>query len=199
MNQYAPLYKQIALLTLLGVTWCAAASTGFAQGVLAQPEASAAPANTLTLAAANAGVHQCLPALSALAAIGIRNSHNSDVLFDWDRHRPDNAPVFSLLGIEYAQNNAAMSVTAVPASNGSCSVAAERIAFEPHVCRQIAQRELQGYQMTQLLPHVAVYTRAQEPGSSVSLIDAPPGCLTIRRFVRFSTMVTEPGFGGTAR
>jgi hypothetical protein len=196
MTQYPAWHGRIVLLTIVVCTCLGATTTVFAQSVLTQPGPTVSPRNPLAVAAANVGVHQCLQTLSALADIGVRDASNSDVLFDWDRRRPDRAPVFSLLGIETANGNAAMSVTATPESDGSCSVAAERIAFDPRICKQVAQKELQGYQMTQLLPHMAVYTRAQEPGSSVSLIDAPPGCLTIRRFVKYSTVTMPPSAGG---
>ena len=40
--------------------------------------------------------------------------------------------------------------------------------------------------MTRLLPIYSVYVDPKEPNSSVSLIDSPPGCLVIRRFVEYS-------------
>jgi hypothetical protein len=39
--------------------------------------------------------------------------------------------------------------------------------------------------VTRLLPIYAVYTDDKEPTSSVSLIDSPPGCLVIRRYVEY--------------
>jgi hypothetical protein len=198
MTQYPAWRGRFVLLATVLVAWGGAATTSRAQGVLAQPGATAAPRNPVAIAAANVGVHQCLAALSSLASIGVRDASNSDVLLDWDRRRPDKAPVFSLLGLEHANGNAAMSLTATPEADGSCSVAAERIAFDPRVCKQVAQKDLQGYQLTQLLPHMVVYTRAQEPGSSVSLIDSPPGCLTIRRFVKFSAPANGSIVGGGA-
>jgi hypothetical protein len=198
MTQYSALRGRLILLATI-LSACGGAATSVrAQSVLAQPGAPASPRNPLAIAAANVGVHQCLAMLSALAGIGVRDASNSDVLLDWDRRRPDKAPVFSLLGLEHANGNAAMSVAATPEADGSCSVAAEHIAFDHRMCKQVAQKDLQGYQMTQLLPHMAVYTRAQEPGSSISLIDAPPGCLTIRRFVKFSVTATGAAVGGAA-
>jgi len=199
MTQYSALRGRLILLATILSACSGAATTVRAQSVLAQPGAPASPRNPLAIAAANVGVHQCLAALSALAGIGVRNATNSDVLLDWDRRRPDKAPVFSLLGLEHANGNAAMSVTATPEADGSCSLAAEHIAFDPRMCKQVAQKDLQGYQLTQLLPHMAVYTRAQEPGSSVSLIDSPPGCLTIRRFVKFSATANGAAPGGAAQ
>jgi hypothetical protein len=199
MTQYSALRRRLILLATILSACSSVVTTVRAQSVLAQPGATASPRNPLSIAAANVGVHQCLATLSALAGIGVRDASNSDVLLDWDRRRPDKAPVFSLLGLEHANGTAAMSVTATPEADGSCSVAAERIAFDPRMCKQVAQKDLQGYQMTQLLPHMAVYARAQEPGSSVSLIDSPPGCLTIRRFVKFSAKTTGSVLGGAAQ
>ncbi|SIT46983.1 conserved exported hypothetical protein [Paraburkholderia ribeironis] len=165
----------------------------FSQAVLAPKAPSAQTNNALALAATGVGVKQCLPALTSLSALGIRDSNNNDVLLDWDRKRPSKSSVFSLIGLEYPSDSAAMSITAVPEADGSCSVAAERISFAPIVCKRVAQQELQGYQATQLLNRMVVYVEAREPGSSVSLIDAPPGCLVIRRYVKFSA--ATPGVG----
>jgi hypothetical protein len=179
----APLKKCIvyalALLT--------SSSHAFAQSVLAPAAPAAQIRNTLALAATNVGVGRCLPALSALSALGIRDTRNNDVLLDWDRARPGSSPVFSLIGLEYPADSAAMSVTAVPEADGSCSVSAERISFASIACKLVARKELPGYQATQLLNRMMVYTDAHDPGSSVSLIDAPPGCLVIRRYVKFSS------------
>ncbi|MEM5382912.1 hypothetical protein VSR68_04800 [Paraburkholderia phymatum] len=188
----------LAAFAALAASWLVTANYGFAQGVLAQPGTPAETRDPLSIAAANAGVRQCAPVLGALSSIGGRDARNSDVLFDWDRRRADVAAAFTLVGLEYAQGNAALSLTAVPEADGSCSVAAERIAFDLHACKEIAQRELHGYQATPLLAHMTVYTRAQDRGSSVSLIDSPPGCLTIRRYVKYSTRSTAISAGSGA-
>ena len=110
-----------------------------------------------------------------------------DVLLDWDRQRPDAGPLFSLIGLEFPNAGVAASITAVPdVASNTCTVAAERISVAPFTCASIAQQELPGYQMTRLLPIYAVYTDPKEPTSSVSLIDSPPGCLIIRRFVEYN-------------
>ena len=108
------------------------------------------------------------------------------MLFDWDRANPNGGAVYSLLGLETENSSAAMSIAGVPAAGGACNVSAERIAFDARPCKQVAQHELAGYQATPLLPHMMVYTNAREPGSTVSLIDSAPGCLTIRRYVNFA-------------
>ncbi|TDV15606.1 hypothetical protein [Paraburkholderia caballeronis] len=177
--------KRIVLAALVVATGIASFAA-HAQGVLAPGGAPAAPVNPLTRAASSVGVRQCLPALDALSSIGVRGATRSDVLIDWDRAHPNGAPVFSLVGLETAQGNAVMSVNAAPAADGTCAVSAERVAFDPSPCRQVAQRELRDYRATPLLPHMTVYTRDREPGSTVSLVDSPPGCLTIRRYVKFS-------------
>ena len=165
----------------------------FAQNVLAPEAQTGQSRNTLALFAASVGVRQCLPALTALSALGIRDTRNNDVLLDWDRTRPASSPVFSLIGLEYPTDNATMSVTAVPESDGSCSVSAERISFAPITCKLVARKELPGYQAAQLLHRMMVYTDAHDPGSSVSLIDSSSGCLVIRRYVKFSLLMPVTG------
>lgn len=191
--------KSVALKTCLGcapVLFAALmlpSGSAFSQGVLAPKAPSAQINNALALAGAQVGIKQCLSALTALSALGIRDSSNNDVLLDWDRKRPATSPVFSLIGIEYPSDNAALSIAAVPEADGSCSVSAERISFAAQTCKRVAQQELQGYQAAQLLSRMMVYTNAREPGSSVSLIDSQPGCLVIRRYVKFSSATPVVG------
>lgn len=166
----------------------AAAGPALAQGVLAPPQV-AAPVNTLEAAAENIGVKKCLPAIRRLSALALRGSRSNDVLIDWDKKRfasGEEGAVFSMIGLEYANASAAMSITAVPEAAGGCSVSAERVSVAPFTCASVAQQELAGYRPTKLLPTFTVYTDAKEPTSSVSLIDSPPGCLIIRRYVEFN-------------
>ncbi|WP_439890872.1 hypothetical protein ACS7SF_17200 [Ralstonia sp. 25C] len=185
--------KRVSILTqLMALVWMLAAQQALAQGVLAPP--TRGQANTLALAAASAGIKQCLNAMSSLSALGIQGTNNNDVLLDWDRKRAGGASsAFSLIGLDYQDSGAAMSVSAVPESDGSCSVLAERISVAPFACATVARQELAGYHATQLLAHMTVYTEAKDPGSSVSLIDAPPGCMVIRRYVKFSTKSQTTG------
>ena len=164
----------------------AACAGALAQGVLVPQAPPPPPMDKLTGAAASVGVKKCLPAISRLSSLSVQGSRSHDVLLDWDRKQPDAGPVFSLIGLEYPNAGVAASITAIPQPGGSCTVSAERISVAPYTCASIAQQELAGYQMTRLLPTFAVYTDAREPTSSVSLIDSPPGCLVIRRFVEYN-------------
>ena len=187
MNPFRTATRVISKLSLTGMMLLT--SVAFAQGVLA-PSAGTEPRNSLVYAANAVGVRQCLPALTALSVLGVQGTTNNDVLFDWDRTRAGNSTVFSLIGLELPNTNAAMSVTGVPEADGSCSVSAERISVAPVSCPAVARKELIGYQATKLLPHMMVYTDAKDPGSSVSLIDAQASCLVIRRYVKFSAGAT---------
>ncbi|MNT67356.1 hypothetical protein D3C72_2054900 [compost metagenome] len=115
----------------------------------------------------------------------MQGSRAHDVLLDWDRKRPDAGPVFSLVGIQYPNAGVAASITAIPDDSGACTVAAERISVAPFTCASVAEQELKNYKRTPLLPIYTVYTDDKEPTSSVSLIDSPPGCLVIRRYVEY--------------
>lgn len=148
--------------------------------------AAAGPKNLLAEAARSVGVKQCQPAITRLSALAINGTSAHDVLVDWDRAHPDRGPFFSLTGIEYAGASAAVSITAVPQDGGTCSVSAERISIAPYSCKSIADTELKGYSATPLLPTFTVYVSPAEPGGSVSLVDSPPGCLIIRRYVQYN-------------
>lgn len=165
----------------LGLSWLVA-STLAAQPV--RPAPAAPQANLLLEAATSLGVKQCLPAITRLSALAVAGSRNHDVLVDWDRAQPDGGPFFSLLGINFGGQSVAATITTIP-QGGGCTVSAERISVAPFTCQSIAQVELKGYTGTALLPTFTVYTRAEDPGASVSLIDSPPGCLVIRRHVQY--------------
>lgn len=171
-------------LLIAALAW-AAASVAFAQGVLVPQAPPAAPQDTLTRAAASVGVKRCLPAITRLSTLTVQGSRSHDVLLDWDRKRPDAGPMFSLIGMEFPNAGVAASITAIPDESGACTVSAERISVAPFTCASVGQQELASYKMTRLLPNYAVYTDEKEPTSSVSLIDSPPGCLIIRRYVDY--------------
>ncbi len=153
--------------------------------------------DTLTLAAKNVGVVRCLPAISRLSSLVVSGSTGNDVLVDWDRKSADTRPFFSLSGVEYKNASLAFSLTAVPDSQGGCSVAAERISVAPFTCSSIAQQELPGYSVNRLLATFTVYVSPQDPGASVTLIDSAPGCLIIRRHVEFDWK--DPSSKGTGQ
>jgi len=161
------------------------AGSALAQGVLVPQAPPAAPQDTLTRAAASVGVKRCLPAITRLSTLTVQGSRSHDVLLDWDRKRPDAGPMFSLIGMEFPNAGVAASITAIPDDSGACTVSAERISVAPFTCASVGQQELGTYKMTRLLPNYAVYTDEKEPTSSVSLIDSPPGCLIIRRYVEY--------------
>ena len=156
-----------------------------AQSVLAPPQ-PARVQNALSTAATNVGLTACKPALERLSTLAINGTRNNDVLLDWDRKRPATSPVFAMIGLEYPNGGAAMSITTIPDGTGSCSVAAERISSAPIACEALAGQELKGYSATRLLSNMTVYTDGKDPNSTVSLIDTPPGCLVIRRYVEFN-------------
>jgi len=161
---------------------CLAAGVAMSQGVLAPP---AAPTEKLSQAAASVGIKRCLPAIQRLSTLTVQGARSHDILLDWDKQQPDAGPVFSLIGIEYPNAGVAASITAIPDDSGACTVSAERISVAPFTCASVGQQELASYKMTRLLPNYAVYTDEKEPTSSVSLIDSPPGCLIIRRYVEY--------------
>ena len=156
-----------------------------AQSVLAPPQ-PARVQNALSTAATNVGLTACKPALERLSTLAINGTRNNDVLLDWDRKRPATSPVFAMIGLEYPNGGAAISITTIPDGAGGCSVAAERISSAPIACEAVAGQELIGYRATRLLSNMTVYTDGKDPNSTVSLIDTPPGCLVIRRYVEFN-------------
>lgn len=186
MNSSFLFLSRMCATTAAFIALLAAAPAGaFAQSILSAPTQTG-PLNSMAAAINNIGVKQCRPQLTALSTLGVQGTTTNDLLLDWDHKRVNTSPIFSLIGLEYGSNAAAMSVTAVPEADGSCSMSAERISVAPVACKTVAGQELQGYRATQLLGHMTVYTDGKDAGSSVSLIDSPPGCLVIRRYVAFS-------------
>jgi hypothetical protein len=163
----------------------------------AKPSSKTAASNLLAEAARSVGATQCLPAIERLSALAIDGSRSHEVLIDWDRKKPNTAPVFSLIGIAFPGSIAAASITAVPQTGGDCAVSAERISVAPYTCKSIAEVELKAYKATALLPMFTVYTSPSDPGASVSLIDSPPSCLIIRRHIQYGWQ--EPTSPATRR
>lgn len=172
--------RRMSKTFLAGAAFALACTVAGAQGA-----APATPPNLLPEAAASVGVKRCLPAISRLSALAIAGSRSHDILMDWDHASPDAGPFFSLIGVDFGKQSAAATITVIPQSDGSCTLSAERISVAPYTCQSIAQVELKGYKVTQLLPNFHVYTPAGMPGESVSLIDSPPSCLVIRRHVQY--------------
>jgi hypothetical protein len=141
--------------------------------------------NLLSQAARQIGISQCLKAVDRLAGLAVANSLQHDLLVDWDRQQPDKGPFFSLIGIGYLGHAAAATIAVVPDGPETCTVAAERISVAPYTCESVGRVELSNHKRTSLLPTMNVYTRSDELGSSVTLIDSPPGCLIIRRLVQY--------------
>lgn len=193
-NRLTTTLTTLAALARSAALSVAVVATGAAcaQGVLAPPP-QGAPQNALATAVANVGLTSCASALERLSSLGVQGTRANDVLVDWDRKRPATSSVFSLIGMEYANGGGAMTVTSVPEADGTCSLSAERITVAPYTCASVAQNELRGTQRTQLLPNFAVYTDPKDRTSSVSLIDSPPGCLVIRRYVEFNWKDTSAG------
>jgi hypothetical protein len=164
---------------------CAAAAS-WNIAVAQSASTAVAPANLAAEAAHAVGVATCLPAITRLSALAVAGSQNHDVLLDWDHAQPDAGPFFSMLGISFGGQSVAATITAIPDVAKGCTVSAERISVAPFTCQSIADVELKGYTATRLLPTFTVYSLAQDPGSSVSLIDSPPSCLVIRRYVQYN-------------
>ena len=80
--------------------------------------------------------------MTRLSTLSLQGSRNHDLLLDWDRKRPDSGAVFAFIGIEYPNAGVAAAINAFPESDGSCTVAAERISVAPFTCASIAQQEL---------------------------------------------------------
>ena len=174
------------LLVALG-----ALSAGQAQAQAPRPAtgpAAAVPAvspGLLADAARVIGLSKCRPVLERLAPMVSQDSIAQDLILDRDKSASGETPVFLLLGMQRQVGTAALSIAAVPESDGSCSFAAERISMAPFTCESVARAELAGYRATRLLETFTVYTDPKDPGASVVMLDSAPGCIIIRRHVQF--------------
>lgn len=172
----------------LGLTAHAQNSVQTPSVLVNQPANSAPmPANAMVEAARKLKIDRCLPALQRLSSLELQRAAMHDVVLDWDREMPDTSPFFALMGITTPQTQSthAATYTMVPNDKGGCSMLVERIVWAPKTCRILANEELPGYAMTPFLPGMGVLTHSSEPGSTISLIDAGPGCLILRRFVQY--------------
>lgn len=144
------------------------------------------PANALSEAARSLGVVRCLPALQRLSHASLSGATAHDIVVDWDRAAPDVAPFFGLMGVVVPGSGVhATSLLAAPDAAGGCNVLAERIAWAPKACASVRSEELSNHQAAPLLPGMQVLVHPSDAGSTVSLLDAGPGCLVIRRYVAY--------------
>jgi hypothetical protein len=155
-----------------------AASTTFAQAPAPEVPVVAQAARTL-------GIKRCLSAVTAVGQRVSQGATHSDVIADWDRAAPDAGAFFSLTGLEFGAQSAALSLTTVPDATGGCSVLAERISAAPIACPLVAQRELPGWQGHRLLASIMVYSNPASARETVTLVNSAPGCLVIRRQVQY--------------
>lgn len=144
------------------------------------------PVNAMAEAAQLVGMRRCLPAIKRLSSMSLQGSLSHDVVLDWDRQQPDTSAFFGLMGVVQAQTGVhATALTAVPDSNGDCTVLAERMAWAPKPCHSLAREELPGYAVASLVPDMVVLTHPLDSGSTISLLEAGPGCMVLRRFVQY--------------
>lgn len=139
----------------------------------------------LAQAARRIGIQRCYPAVAAVSGHMFTNTQRADVVLDWDRQDPDRQPFFSLSGLEYPQSAAVLSLTTVPGPAGGCAILVERTSSTAGTCADVARSELAGYQGSALVRSVTVYTERSRPRETVTLIDAPPSCVVIRRQVQY--------------
>ncbi|KIP17341.1 hypothetical protein KY49_7012 [Burkholderia sp. MSHR3999] len=166
-------------------------STVFGQPLPANAGAGSAqpmdlPGTVLAGAAMRAGVRRCYPMINAVSGRTFANAEHTDVVLDWDRTNPDGEPFFSLSGLDYGQASALLSLTTAPADTG-CTVLAERISSAPLPCKDVARSELAGYRASPLVKSVTVYTNPARPRETVTLLDAPPSCVIVRRQVHYGS------------
>lgn len=148
--------------------------------------AARAPANAMAEAAQLVGVRRCLPAVNRLSSLSLQGAGAHDVVLDWDRQAADASAFFGLMGVAVPQSGVrAETLTVIPEQTGECTVMAERILWAPRSCAQLAREELPGYAVAPLVPGMAVLTHPSDTGSTVSLLEAGPGCMVIRRFVQY--------------
>ncbi|MGS0893220.1 hypothetical protein ACVBGC_11860 [Burkholderia stagnalis] len=163
---------------------CASNLAG-AQSAPAIASAQAPEPTVLAAAATAAGIRRCHSAIDAVSRRMFAGAAHADVMLDWDRANPDGAPFFSLSGMDFRRDAALLSLTTAPAAGG-CAILVERISSAPTACSEVARTELAGYRPTSLVRAVTVYTNPARPRETITLVDAPPACLVLRRQVEFN-------------
>ncbi|QTD92065.1 hypothetical protein [Burkholderia anthina] len=189
----APLRAALLAAVLAG---CATALLARAQGLESLPPRGSAAvvpgapvpatgATVLARAAQAVGIRRCYPAVDQVSARMLAGTQHADVALDWDRQDPDGEAFFALAGLGYADTSAVLSLTTVPAPAGGCTILVERVSSASLPCKAVAAAELRDYKGTPLVRAVTVYVNPGRPRETVTLVDAPPACLIIRRQVRF--------------
>ncbi|OAN59494.1 hypothetical protein A7X12_24640 [Sphingomonas sp. TDK1] len=156
---------------------------GFLAGHVAaavQRQSPPAKEPLVVAAARTVGVKRCLPTISAIAQRATAGATMQDIIVDWDRKVPDEAPFFSLTGLGNGTMRAVLTIAAIPAPAG-CAVLVERISFAARDCASVAASDLAGFPSGQLIAGIMVYQNPKQAGETYSLISNNNGCLILRR------------------
>lgn len=172
-----------AVMCAVGASFVVLAVAAHAQLVPPQP---AQATNLLAQAAQQLNIRRCGSAIAQVASRAVSGTRKHDILVDWDRANPDGGAFFSVIGLEYDKVSALLSLTTVPSSDNRCALLVERISSAATTCKEVAHSELQGYQATQLVRSVTVYTPPRGGRETVTLVDAAPSCLIFRRQVDYT-------------
>jgi len=168
--------------------WARAGLASFiALALMPASDAAAPPAVStpiVTLAARQVGVKQCLPAISAIAQRATAGATMQDIILSWDKQAPDSSPFFSMTGMGNATQKAALTIVAVPAAGGQCSVLVERISSGAGDC-VVAAHEFPGMPNAKLIEGIMVYQNPKNADETFTLIQNAGNCIVIRRQAMF--------------
>lgn len=162
--------------------WTAAAVLcAFLVGNISAAQTAQIETPLLTQAARQLGIRKCLPAIAAISERGTAGATQQDIVLDWDRRQPDNAPVFALTGLGIGQQRAALTITAIPLQVGNCAVMVERISQASVDCTAVATNEFPNYPSAPLIDKIRVYQNPVNANETYTLISSDKSCLIIRR------------------
>jgi hypothetical protein len=133
------------------------------------------------LAAQQIGVRQCYPAIAAIAQRATAGATMQDIILSWNHEAPDSYPFFSMTGMGNATQRDALSIIAVPAPDGQCSVLVERVSSGAGDCAAVAAKEFPTMPNAKLIDGITVFQNPQTPDETFTLIQNPGSCIVIRR------------------
>ena len=146
-------------------------------------KAEAAPAEPksplVVMAAKKLGIKVCLSAITNVSKANIQGATEQNIVVDWNRKTPNEAPFFSMTALNAGSRHAVLSITAIPLPHKGCALMVQRVFAMADSCSLIAQRDLTSYVGGELVNGILIYNNPARPEETYTLMQNTNNCTII--------------------
>lgn len=135
----------------------------------------------VVMAAKKLGIKACLPAITQAAEANSSGAVEQNIVVDWNRKTPNDAPFFSMTALGAGDHRAILSITAIPLPHKNCALMVQRVFSSLDSCSLIAQRDLTAYVGGQLIGGVLIYNNPARPEETYTLMQNKNNCTVVFR------------------